>query len=218
MRIIPLAALAVFSLAIIAPIAAQDSGQDAAQVKPAAPQLPGQEDIGRVTAGTYQTDPLHSLVGYRVNHLGFNDYFGVFGDVTGTLTIDPANLNAAKVDVTIPLSGLSNASAKLTEHMNGKDFFDSAQFPSVRFVSTKVTAEGRSALIEGDLTIRGITKSVILDAEFTGAGTNTYNKMDTAGFEATTAIKRSDFGMGYGVPFVSDEVRLGITVAFEKAQ
>jgi polyisoprenoid-binding protein YceI len=214
MRIIQLASLAAFSLVIIAPIAAQDAGQN----KAAAPQLPGQEDIGRVTAGTYQTDPLHSLVGYRVNHLGFNDYFGVFGDVTGTLVLDPANLNAAKVDVTIPLSGLTNASAKLTEHMNGKDFFDSAQFPLVRFVSTKVTAEGRSALITGDLTIRGVTKSVTLDAEFTGAGTNTYNKMDTVGFEATTAIKRSDFGMGYGLPFVSDEVRLGITVAFEKAQ
>jgi polyisoprenoid-binding protein YceI len=214
MRFIPLAALAAISLAIIAPISAEDTAQD----KPAAPQLPGQEDTGRVSAGTYQTDPLHSLVGYRVNHLGFNDYFGVFGDVAGTLILDPANLNAAKVDVTIPLSGLSNASAKLTEHMNGKDFFDSAQFPSVRFVSTKVTAEGRSALIEGDLTIRGITKSVTLDAEFTGAGTNTYNKMDTVGFEATTAIKRSDFGMDYGVPFVSDEVRLGITIAFEKAQ
>jgi polyisoprenoid-binding protein YceI len=214
MRIIQLASLAAFSLVIIAPIAAQDAGQN----KAAAPLLPGQEDTGRVTAGTYQTDPLHSLVGYRVNHLGFNDYFGVFGDVTGTLVLDPDNLNAAKVDVTIPLSGLTNASAKLTEHMNGKDFFDSAQFPSVRFVSTKVTAEGRSALITGDLTIRGVTKSVTLDAEFTGAGTNTYNKMDTVGFEATTAIKRSDFGMGYGLPFVSDEVRLGITVAFEKAQ
>ncbi len=211
MRTIYWTGLAALSLAIIAPLAAQN-----APAAPPAPQLPGQQDIGRVSAGTYQTDPLHSLVGFRVNHLGFNDYFGVFGDVAGTLEIDPANPNAAKVDVIIPLSGLSTASAKLTEHMNGTDFFDSAQFASVRFVSTKVTAEGASAIIEGDLTIRGITKSVTLDADFSGAGTNSYNKKETVGFEATTAIRRSDFGMNFGVPFVSDEVRLGITVAFEK--
>ena len=207
MRSIKIALLAVTAAALIAPLAAQNA---------AAPALPGQIDVARVTAGTYQADPSHSLVGFRVNHFGFNDYFGVFGDVAGTLVIDPANPNAAKVDVTIPLSGLSTASTKLTEHMSGADFFDSAQFPSVRFVSTKVTAKGTGAMIEGDLTIRGVTKSVTLDAKFTGAGTNPYSKKETAGFAATTAIKRSDFGMNAAVPLVSDEVRLDITAAFEK--
>jgi polyisoprenoid-binding protein YceI len=207
MRKIIIAALSVLSLALFAPLAAQDA---------APAELPGKIVGARITAGTYQTDPLHSLVGFRVNHLGFNDYFGVFGDVTGTLDFDPTNPNAAKVDVTIPLSGLSTASAKLTEHMKGDDFFDNAKFPSPRFVSSKITTTGNSAIIEGNLTIRGVTKPVSLDAEFTGAGVNTFNKKETIGFEATTAIRRSDFGMNYGIPFVSDEVLLGITVAFEK--
>jgi polyisoprenoid-binding protein YceI len=207
MRNFRLTSIALLSLAIIAPLAAQD----------AAPQpTPGQPDVTRVTAGTYQTDPMHSLIGFRVNHLGFNDYFGVFGDAAGTLVIDPANPGAARVDITVPVSGLSTANGKLTEHMKGTDFFDSAKFPAVRFVSTKVTATGTNALIEGDLTIRGVTRKVTLDTKFTGAGTNTFAKKETIGFEAATVIKRSDFGMGYGVPFVSDDVRLDITVAFEK--
>jgi polyisoprenoid-binding protein YceI len=207
MRKLNIGILAAASLLVIAPLAAQNG---------APPELPGKVDVSRVQAGTYQSDPSHSLVGFRVNHFGFNDYFGVFGDVAGTLVIDPANPSAAKVDVTVPLSGLSTASAKLSDHMKGADFFDAEKFPSVRFVSTKVTVDGTSAMIEGDLTIRGVTKPVTLEADFTGAGTNPYVKKETIGFEATTVIKRSDFGMNYGVPFVSDEVRLGITAAFEK--
>ncbi len=207
--ILAVASLSIMTpLAIIAPLAAQDAA--------APPPIPGQLDAARVTAGKYQTDPLHSLVGFRVNHFGLNDYFGTFGDVAGTLEIDPANPAAAKVDITVPISGLSTASAKLTGHMNGADFFDSAKFPSVRFVSTKVTAKGMNAVIEGDVTIRGVTKPVTLDAKFTGAGINPFNKKESIGFEASTKIKRSDFGMNYGVPLVSDEVRLDITVAFEK--
>jgi polyisoprenoid-binding protein YceI len=199
--------LAAASLLVIAPLAAQNDTP---------PQLPGKIDVSRVTAGTYQSDPSHSLVGFRVNHFGFNDYFGVFGDVTGTLVIDPANPNAAKVDVTIPLTGLSTASAKLSEHLKDASFFDAEKFPTVRFVSTKVTVDGTSAMIEGDLTLRGVTKPVTLEADFTGAGINPFVKKETIGFEATTLIKRSDFGMNQAVPLISDEVRLGITAAFEK--
>lgn len=207
MRKINMGILAAASLLVIAPIAAQNT---------APPQLPGKVDVSRVQAGTYQSDPAHSLVGFRVNHFGFNDYFGVFGDVAGTLVIDPANPSAAKVDITVPLTGLSTASAKLSEHMKDASFFDAEKFPNVRFVSTKVTVDGTSALIEGDLTLRGVTKTVTLEADFTGAGINPFVKKETIGFEATTVIKRSDFGMNQAVPFISDEVRLGITAAFEK--
>jgi polyisoprenoid-binding protein YceI len=194
------------SLAVISPLVAQN----------AAPELPGLKDVGRVAAGAYQTDPAHSLVGFRVNHFGFNDYFGIFGDVAGTLNIDPANPNAAKVDITVPMAGITTANARLTGHLNAPEFFDSAKFPAARFVSTKVTTDGTKASIEGNLTIRDVTKPVTLAAEFTGAGTNAMSKKQTVGFQATTTIKRSDFGMTIAIPVVSDEVRLDITVAFEK--
>jgi len=179
-------------------------------------QLPGQVDPSRVVAGTYKVDPSHTLIGFRVNHFGFNDYFGILGDSTGTLEIDPANLNATKVDITIPVNKLTTANEKLTTHMNSADFFETAKHPTAHFVSTQVTAEGNAAKIEGNLTIKGITKPIVLDASFTGVGNNPFNKKLTIGFEADTTIKRSDFGVNAAIPLVSDEVQLGITVAFEK--
>ena len=185
-------------------------------------QLPGQKDASRVTAGTYKTDPGHSLIGWEVNHFGFNDYFGIFGDVAGTLTIDPANPNAAKVDVTIPVAKVTTASAGLTSHLlragkdGGKPDFFGPTPADARFVSTKVVASGTTAKITGNLTLNGVTKEVVLDAEFTGAGANPFNKKETIGFEADTTIKRSDFGIAYALPMVSDEVELDISVAFEK--
>lgn len=187
-----------------------------------APQVPGAKDASRVSAGTYAADPAHSLIAFEVNHFGFNDYYGIFGDVAGTLEIDPANLNAAKVDVTIPVANVTTASKGLTEHLlrpgkeGGKpDFFGPAPAPA-RFVSTAVKAEGMKAMISGNLTLNGVTKPVTFEAEFTGAGNNPFNKKPTIGFEAETTIKRSDFGVNYGIPFVSDEVELDISVAFEK--
>jgi polyisoprenoid-binding protein YceI len=187
-----------------------------------APQLPGVADPARVTAGTYAADPGHSLIGWEVNHFGFNDYYGIFGDVAGTLVLDPANLDAAQVDVTIPVASVTTASKGLTEHLlrAGKDggtpdFFGPAPAPA-RFVSTAVKADGMTAEITGNLTLNGITKPVTFTAEFTGAGNNPFNKKATIGFEAETSIKRSDFGVNYAIPFVSDEVELDISVAFEK--
>jgi polyisoprenoid-binding protein YceI len=187
-----------------------------------APEVPGQPDPSRVTAGTYAADPGHSLIAFEVNHFGFNDYYGLFGDVAGTLEIDPANLDATKVDVTIPVASVTTASKGLTDHLlragkdGGKpDFFGPAP-AAARFVSTAVKAEGMTAMITGDLTLNGVTKPVTFEAEFTGAGTNPFNKKATIGFEAETEIKRSDFGVNYGIPFVSDEVELDISVAFEK--
>ena len=191
------------------------------------PQLPGAMDVSRAQAGTYALDPNHTLVGWRVNHFGFNDYFGIFGGATGTLTIDPANPSAAKVDVTIPVATVTTANAGLTAHLtkpageNGKADFFGANAAPAHFVSTSVTVDGTKAQIAGDLTLNGITKPVTIDAEFTGAGNAMMppNKL-TLGFEGTTTIKRSDFGISYGimngVALVSDEVELDITAAFEK--
>jgi polyisoprenoid-binding protein YceI len=187
-----------------------------------APQLPGVADVTRVTAGTYQTDPGHTLIGWRVSHFGFNDYFGIFGDATGTLKLDPKNPNAASVDITIPVSKVTTASAGLTGHLlragkdGGKaDFFGPAP-ADAKFVSTKVEASGTKAKITGNLTLNGVTKPVVLDTTFSGAGNNPFNKKATVGFHATTTIKRSEFGVSYGIPVVSDEVALDISVAFEK--
>lgn len=188
-----------------------------------APQVPGTMDMSRVTGGTYNTDPGHTLIGWRVSHFGFNDYFGIFGDATGTLILDPKKPNAAKVDITIPVGKVTTANAGLTAHLlragkdGGKpDFFGPAP-ADAKFVSTSVVAKGTTAKITGNLTLNGVTKPVVLDTKFSGAGANPFSKKATVGFHATTTIKRSDFGVMYGIPVVSDNVMLDISVAFEKA-
>ncbi len=188
-------------------------------------EAPGTDDPSRVTAGSYKTDPRHTQVGFEVMHFGFNPYFGLFGDVTGTLELDPKNVAAAKVDVTIPVSSVITSSAGLTEHLlragkdGGKpDFFGPAPAPA-RFVSTSVQVDPKdpkAAMITGNLTLNGVTKAVTLEAEFTGAGINPFNKKESVGFEAEGEIKRSDFGIMGGIPLVSDAVEIEISVAFEK--
>jgi len=105
---------------------------------------------------------------------------------------------------------------KFNDHLMSPDFFDAAKFPTATFKSKSVAVDGTSADIVGDLTIKGVTKEVTLDASLVGVGANPMSKKETVGFSATTTIKRSDFGLGYAVPVVGDVVELKIVAAFEK--
>lgn len=184
---------------------------------------PGAMDVSRVTAGTYTTDPAHSLVQWSVDHFGFNPYFGIFGDVAGTLTLDPAAIEDATVDVQIPIAPVAVPSAGLRDHLlrpgadGGSPDFFGAEPGMARFVSTEVTQLGATrALIAGNLTMNGQTGPVVLLTEFSGAGANPMSEAETVGFTATTTIDRSNWGIGYAIPMVSDAVDLKISVAFEK--
>ncbi len=186
-------------------------------------QVPGQMDASRVTAGSYVTDPAHTLVEWSVSHFGFNPYFGLFGDIEGTLQLDPANLSAAQVDVSIPIASVAVPSEGLRDHLlrpaeNGgdPDFFG-ANPGMARFVSTSVTPLGANrAIINGTLTMNGQTHPVALVAQFNGAGANPMSEAETVGFTAETTIQRSKWGVSYAIPMVADEVDLKISAAFEK--
>ncbi|AZI37594.1 hypothetical protein NT2_06_03160 [Caenibius tardaugens NBRC 16725] len=184
---------------------------------------PGTANASLVTAGTYSADPGHTLIAWRVNHFGFSDYFGLFGDITGTLTLDPVKLEASQLDVTIPVSKITTANAGLTAHLlkpgeNGTapDFFG-ANPANATFKSTQVRPTGNNeALIIGNLTLNGVTKPVSVMASFTGAGANPMTKKETVGFKGWARIKRSDFNIKYALPMVTDTVDLDISAAFEK--
>ncbi|WP_374421025.1 YceI family protein [Novosphingobium arvoryzae] len=191
-----------------------------------APTLPGSKSVAAISGGTYQADAGHTLIAWKVDHFGFSPYTGLFGDITGTLNLDPKKPAAASVDVTIPLPKLATASAGLTAHMlrdakeaGGKpDFFGSNPAPA-RFVSTKVTPQGKlKAKIAGNLTLNGVTRPVVLDAAFYGAGKAPamMGGKENVGFTARATIKRSDFGITYAIPLVSDAVELEIAAAFVK--
>jgi len=191
-----------------------------------AQQMPGSKDKAAITGGSYTVDANHTLVKWEVNHFGFSPLWGLFGQVTGTMQLDPKNPAASKVDVTIPVSKMATGVPGFTAHLlrDGKDggkpdFFGSAP-ADARFVSTSVTvdASGEAAQIAGNLTLNGITKPVTLDVDFYGAGKAPAQMggKENVGFEAEAKIKRSDFGLGYAVPLVSDEVELTIAAAFQK--
>ncbi len=158
----------------------------------------------------------HTQVLFAYDHMGLSNNMGVIAGPTGTLTLDPKNPSAATVSVEFPVANIRTGVSALDEHLMKPDFFDGAKFPTAKFVSTGVKVEGTTADITGNLTIKGITKPVTLDAQFYGAGANPMNKKENVGFSATTAIKRSDFGMGGFVPVVGDEIELKIVAAFQK--
>ncbi|MEJ7925282.1 YceI family protein [Sphingobium sp. AN641] len=180
---------------------------------------PGTKDATKVTGGSYTVDPGHTQIVFAYDHMGFSNNMGVISESTGTLTLDPKNPTAAKVSIDVPVTNIRTGIAKLDEHLAKPDFFDTAKFPKATFVSTGVKPDGATgADIMGNLTIKGITKPVTLDAEFYGAGKAPAmaGGKENIGFVATTTIKRSDFGMGYGVPMVGDAIELKIIAAFQK--
>ena len=186
-----------------------------AQLATAANQ-PGQPVASRITAGTYQVDPAHTQVAWEVNHMGFSILEGMFPVSAGTLTIDPARPAATKVDVTIQIDQVATTSGAFATHLKSDQIFDAAKFPTARFVSTGVAPRaGGKATVMGNLTIKGVTRPVTLDATFIGAGTSPMGpKKLNVGFGATTTVKRSDFGVALAAPVVSDEVKLHIHAAF----
>lgn len=161
---------------------------------------------------TYKLDPTHTDVIAKWNHFGYSNPSAHFGQADGVLVYDAADVSRSSVQVTLPLAGLNGFSAKFDEHLRSADFFDAAQFPAATFKSTKVEAAGDNKLkVTGDLTIKGISKPVVLDVTLNKAADHPMKKVPAIGFDAIATVKRSDFGVGAYAPMVSDEVTLTIT-------
>jgi polyisoprenoid-binding protein YceI len=190
----------------------------AALLAGAAPPAAVSTSPATVPAGTYKVEPSHTRVQFTVSHLGFTDWWGDFTGVSGSLVLDPARLAAARVEVTIPVASVSTTNATLDGELRSAEWFDAGRFPTIHFASTRVVRTGASrATITGNLTLHGVTRAVTLDARFVGAGRNPLSKAYTVGFNATTTIRRSDFGVKMDVPLVGDETQIRISAAFEKA-
>jgi polyisoprenoid-binding protein YceI len=164
-------------------------------------------------AETYTLDPTHTNVVWRVNHLGFSYPDGKFATVAGTLTLDEKAPENSKVEATITTASIITGGEKFDAHLKSADFFNTEKFPTATFISTSVTRGGEtkgSAKVVGNLTLLGITKPVTLDVKLNKIGEHPMSKKKTVGFSATTTIKRSEFGMVYGIPAVADDVSLTI--------
>lgn len=180
-------------------------------------------DYKTAVAGTYKLDKTHAGVTFRINHLGFSSFMGRFEDMDGTVTLNPTDLSKSGVVFTIETDSVDTNVDKLDEHLEAADFFDSAKFKAITFTSTKVEVtgtnpEGKSiGKVHGMLSLRGVTKPVVLDVVFNGHGQSPFGGGERLGFDGTTTIKRSDFGMGAMVPMVGDEVQIQFAVEFTKA-
>jgi polyisoprenoid-binding protein YceI len=176
-----------------------------------------------VPAGEYRLDPSHASLIFRVNHLGFSHFTSQFRKFDATLTLDPKHPERAQVAATIDPRSIEIVDPKLAVDIQGPQWFDSAKFPQMTFRSTKIDLMSpNSARITGELSLHGVTVPVSWDATFNGGyASNPYDiKGARIGFSAHGALKRSAFGMGFGVPApgttmgVSDDVDFTIEAEF----
>jgi len=170
----------------------------------------------------YDIDASHSGIVFGWNHFGFSNPSARFDKIEGSVQLDKAELSKSSVSVTLPLDGLDTGVAKLNEYLKSPDFLDATKYPTVTFKSTKVEKVGENGLkITGDLTVHGVTRPVTLDAKVNKIGIFEIPgvvKAPAAGFDATTVIKRSDFGVTKYAPAVSDEIPVRITLDAKQAQ
>lgn len=166
---------------------------------------------------TFDVEGAHIYAGFQINHLGFSTMHGRFDTFDGSIEYDAANPSASKVNVVIQTASVNTNHAKRDGHLKSPDFFNTAEFPEMTFVSKKVDpgANG-SAKITGDLTMLGVTKSVTLDTKLINVGPHPFNKKPIAAWSARGTIKRSDFGMKYGLPVIGDEVTLLLDIEANK--
>ena len=159
---------------------------------------------------TFVIDGTHTFPRFSYNHLGFSTQLSRFDTTTGKVVFDKVAKTGA-VDIVIDTKSVSTGSATFNEHSQGEDFLDPAKFPTATFKSTKVIFEGdKPAKIEGNLTLKGVTKPVTLTVTDFKTAPHPMLKKEAIGANATTTVKRTDFNMGKNVPYVGDEVRIDI--------
>lgn len=159
---------------------------------------------------TYSVDPDHTYPHFAISHLGFSTMHGRFNKTEGTIVIDQEAKTGA-VDIAISAKSIDTGHKKRDEHLRSPDFLNVEEFPKITYKSTKVTIDGDTATVEGDLTISGTTEPVTLDVSNISCGIHPFNKKEVCGFEATATIKRSDFGITYGSPAIGDDMELTIS-------
>ena len=170
-------------------------------------------------AQKYDVDQNHTYITFTYNHFGFSNPVGKFEKISADLQLDTADLTKSTVSVTLPLDGLHTGVPKLDDHIRSPDFFDAAKYPDITFKSTKVEKVGSDGLkISGEMTAHGVTKPVVLNVKINKIGENPMLKQQSAGFEADTTLKRSDFGVDKYAPGVSDEVKVHISLDSHQAK
>lgn len=173
---------------------------------------------------TWAIDPAHSVVELAVKHMMFSTVKGQFPNVAGTITLDESNLANSSVSAQIDAASITTRESNRDAHLRSADFLDVENFPSITFESTGVVPRGHNSfIIVGNLTLRGVTQEVTLEAELAGKGTDPWGGQ-RAGFTASTSISRKEFGLTWnqgleaGGVLVSDQVKISLEIQATQQQ
>lgn len=163
----------------------------------------------------FEVDNSHTSLIFGVSHLGLSYTYGRFNRIGGAFQYDPADPAAAQFRVDIDVSSIDTNDAKRDEHLRGPDFFDASQFPRITFVSKSATPREKGINLVGEITLHGVTREITIPLEFMGES-NTPQMGHRMGFTTQFPLKRSDFGMDYGLQAVGDEIM--VMFSFEGIQ
>jgi polyisoprenoid-binding protein YceI len=170
-------------------------------------------------ADAYTIDKSHADLLFSIGHAGFTQKHGSFRDFQGVLQFDEARPENSKVEVTVQTASVDTAHAGRDQDLRSENFLDSSKYPEMRFESTKVVAgKDQEFRVEGNLTLHGVTKPLVLNARLNKAGPNPFDKTPTLGFSATGKLTRSDFGITTFLPLIGDVVEITIDAEFRRAQ
>ncbi len=169
--------------------------------------------VGVQAAEFFKIDPAHTYPHFAISHLGFSTLYGRFNQTTGKFFIDWER-GTGSVEVEIAAVSIDTGHKKRDDHLRSPDFLNVMEFPKILYRSTKVRIDQdkKSAVVEGELTLHGVTKPVTLTVERINCGVHPMNKKYICGFDARAKIKRSDFGITYALPAIGDEMELWFEV------
>jgi len=167
---------------------------------------------------TWVSDPVHSEVDFTITHLAISNVHGRFGKVASTLVYDQADVAKSTVTATIDISTVDTGEDARNNHLKTPDFFDLATYPTATFTSTKVAKSADGLIVNGNLTLHGVTKPVVLNVAGPIGPVQGMDHKQHSGFSATTTISRSAFGIGpkFGSSMVGDDVKLSIELDVAK--
>jgi len=174
--------------------------------------LAGTLSVSAFAADSYTIDPRHTFPSFEISHLGFSIQRGRFNNSAGKITLDTA-AQSGSIAVSIDAASIDTGLAELEKHLQSEEFFDAAKYPTIAFTSKNLKFDGDKLVgADGDFTLHGVTRPVSLQIDHFRCAPHPMNKKPTCGANATTTIKRSEFGIAKYVPAVGDEVKITIQV------
>lgn len=172
--------------------------------------------LSATAATSYTVDPRHTFPSFEINHMGFSIQRGRFNQTTGKVLLDPESATG-RLQIAIVTASISTGFAELEEHLRSKEFLDAVHHPLITFISDKLSFnKDQLVAADGILTLHGISKPVHLTVDHFYCGMNMIAMKNTCGANATTTIKRSDFGVDKYVPAIADEVNIAIQIEATK--